>query len=85
MIENIEIMPDHIHMFIRMRNTHMPVAKMVQYLKGYMSFEIRNRLPWMQKYKALWSSGYFVESVGNMSEKVIKRYIDNQRTTNIVM
>lgn len=78
MIENLEIMPDHVHIFIRMKRNHMAISKMMQYLKGYTSFAIRSRFPWMKKYKAFWSAGYFVESVGNMSENVIKRYIQNQ-------
>lgn len=80
MIENIEIMPDHVHIFIRMRHTHIPISKMIQYLKGYTSFEIRRRCQWAQQYKAFWSAGYFIESVGSMSEHIIKRYIENQRT-----
>jgi len=78
-IENIEIMPDHIHIFIRLKQNHIPVSKMVQILKGFSSHAIRQKYTWMKKYKALWSAGYFIESIGNMSEKVIKKYIDNQK------
>lgn len=80
LIENIEIMPDHIHIFIRMKRNHVPIPRIIQSIKGFSSFRIREINPWMKKYKALWGAGYFVESVGNMSEGVIKKYIDNQRT-----
>jgi len=79
-IENIEIMPDHVHIFLRLKNTKIPMSKIIQTIKGFSSFQIRNKLSWMKRYKALWSSGYFVESIGNMSENVIKKYIQNQKT-----
>jgi putative transposase len=79
-IENMEIMPDHVHIFLRLKNTNLPISKIIQTIKGYSSFAIRSKFIWMKKYKALWSSGYFAESVGNMSESVIKRYIKNQKT-----
>ena len=78
-IENIEIMPDHIHIFIQLKQNHLPISKIVQILKGFSSYTIRKKYKWMQKYKSLWSPSYFVESIGNMSEKVIKKYIDNQK------
>ena len=78
-IENIEIMPDHIHVFLRLKRNHLSVPSIMQIIKGYSSFVIRKKYEWMRKYKALWSPGYFIESVGNMSEKVIKKYIDNQK------
>lgn len=79
-IENIEIMPDHIHIFIKLKQNHISIPSMVQMLKGYTSYVLRRKYLWMKNYKALWSPGYFLETVGNMSEKTIKKYIDNQRT-----
>lgn len=78
-IENIEIMPDHIHIFLRVKQNHISISKIVQMLKGFSSYTIRKKYQYMKKYKALWSPSYFVESIGNMSEKVIKKYIDNQK------
>lgn len=79
-IENMEIMPDHVHVFIRLKRNHVAISRVVQSLKGYTSFSLRKACTWMKQYKALWSPGYFVESVGNMSEKVVKKYINNQRS-----
>lgn len=76
-IENINIMPDHI--FIRLKQNHISISKMVQILKGYSSYIIRKKYNFMKKYKALWSPSYFIESIGNMSEHVIKKYINNQK------
>lgn len=80
-VSNVEIMPDHVHIFIKMRQNHVAVSRIVQALKGYTSFMMRKKHPWMKQFKSLWSSGYFVESVGNMSEHVIQKYINNQRTS----
>lgn len=79
LIENIEIMPDHIHIFLRLKQNHISISKIIQILKGYSSYTIRNKYQYMKKYKSLWSSSYFVESIGNMSEQIIKKYIDNQK------
>ncbi len=35
--------------------------------------------PALKKYKAFWSPSYFVESIGNMSESTIRKYIQNQK------
>ena len=78
-IEDIEIMPDHIHMFVKTS----PVASphwVIQQLKGYTSRimrkefkELRSRLP------TLWTRSYYVESVGHISEKTVKKYIEEQK------
>ena len=75
-----EIMPDHIHMFIAV---HKPVRfqlhRFMNHLKGWASFRIRRKNLWMKKYKALWSASYFCESIGNISEQTIRKYIRNQK------
>lgn len=78
-VENVEIMPDHIHLFVRLKSSKVSVSRLVQALKGYSSYAIKRKYTWMQKYKALWSAGYFAESVGNMSAATIKKYIANQK------
>lgn len=77
-IENIEIMPDHVHLFIKCKPTHA-ISTIVKILKGYSSYKIRMNFPKYKKlYKHFWSSGYYCESVGHISESTIKRYIDDQ-------
>ena len=48
-------------------------------LKGGTSYSIRKRYPFLKKYKSFWSPSYFCETIGNMSEKVIRKYIQNQK------
>lgn len=76
-IKNMEIMPDHVHLFVSIPVT-LSISKVVHQLKGYSSYQTRKILN-LYKYKGFWSSGYFCESVGHISESVIRKYIDNQR------
>lgn len=75
-IENIQIMPDHIHIFISIPTT-LSISSVVKQLKGYSSYQIRKRFN-LYNYKAFWNTGYFCESVGHISQTTIKKYIDNQ-------
>jgi putative transposase len=78
-IEAIEIMPDHVHIFI----TGYPneaIQHIVNQLKGFTSRllrlefkELRTRLP------VLWSRSYYVGTVGYVSEESIKKYIEEQK------
>ena len=79
LIEEIDIMPDHVHIFIKFKNLNNTLPKIVQHLKGLSSFQIRKKYPYLKKYKAFWSPSYFAESIGNMSETVIKKYIKIKR------
>ncbi|GAA5263212.1 IS200/IS605 family transposase [Methanocalculus sp. MC3] len=78
-IETMEIMPDHLHLFVKTKPTASP-HWIVQQFKGYTSrtlrqeFEIlRTRLP------SLWTRSYYVESCGHISEDVVKKYIEDQK------
>ena len=77
-IETYEIMEDHIHLFIR-ANPNMKISYIVQQLKGYVSFKVRNQFPELKKYKSLWTHSYFVETIGCISENSVKRYIEMQQ------
>ena len=80
-IENIQVMPDHVHIFIRCFDNSINIHKIIQALKGYTSYKIRNKFKSLKRYKSFWSTGYFIESIGSISEKSIKKYIDNQKST----
>lgn len=69
-------MPEHIHLFVKLKTTDN-VSNIVGQLKGFSSFYTRKRLN-IKKYKCLWSNGYFCESIGQISEPVILKYIQNQ-------
>ena len=78
-IIEMEIMPDHLHLFIKSSPTASP-HWIVQQLKGYTSHilrkefqELRTRLP------SLWTRSYYVESCGHISEEAVKKYIEEQK------
>jgi putative transposase len=78
-IEIMEVMPDHVHLFVRAPPTASP-HWIVQQLKGYTSrimrqeFEmLRSRLP------TLWTRSYYCESCGHISETTVLKYIEDQK------
>ena len=78
-IKSIEIMPEHVHIFIKAN----PVASphwIIQQLKGYTSRILRNEFPELKsKLPTLWTRSYYCESVGHISEDTIKKYIEEQK------
>lgn len=78
-IESMEVMPDHVHLFIRSKPTY-PVHFVVNQLKGYSSVKLRKEFPKLKsRLPTLWTRSYFVESVGHISEDTMKKYIENQK------
>jgi len=76
-IKAIEVMPNHIHLFISFKPIHN-ISYIINILKGNTSFNIRNKYPLLKKYKALWTHSYFIESIGYINENTIIKYIENQ-------
>lgn len=78
-IENMEIMPDHIHIFIKATPSDS-ISHIVSQLKGYTSFVLRNEFETIRKrLPSLWTRSFYVETIGHISESVIKKYIDDQK------
>ena len=79
-VSEINIQPDHVHILIRLR-PDISVSKAVQLLKGRSSKVIRKEFPSLKEFywgDNFWSEGFFVETVGHVSEEAIKNYIQNQ-------
>jgi putative transposase len=70
-------MSDHIHLFVK-GNQNITISNIVKYLKGYSSYELRKKFIFLKKYKSLWTPSYFCETIGHISEDVVKKYIENQ-------
>lgn len=77
-IEAIEIMPDHIHLFIKCP-PNLSISYIVQQLKGYTSYKLRKEFKYLTKYKSLWTHSYYAETIGLISEKTVRKYIDMQK------
>jgi putative transposase len=78
-IETMEIMPDHVHLFVKSPPTLAPHF-IVQQLKGISSRLLRQEFPHLRsRLPTLWTRSYYCESVGHISEETIKRYIEDQK------
>ncbi len=78
-IEKMEVMPDHVHLFIKSKPTYA-VHFVVNQLKGYSSVILRQEFPKLRsRLPTLWTRSYFVESIGHISEETVKRYIEEQK------
>ena len=75
----IEIMPDHVHLFLNAKPVDSP-SIMVKRLKGRASSVLRKEFPELkQKLPTLWTPSYFVSTAGNISTLQVKQYIEQQR------
>jgi putative transposase len=78
-IETMEIMPDHVHVFVRCSPIHAPHFVVGQ-LKGKSSRILRQEFPHLKtRLPTLWTRSYFAESVGCISEATVLKYIENQK------
>lgn len=78
-IETMEVMPDHVHLFVKAIPILAP-HYIVQQLKGYTSRILRKEFKELKtRIPTLWTRSYYIDSVGHLSEKAIKKYIENQK------
>jgi len=78
-IAQAEIMPDHVHLFVKTKPTNSPYF-IVHKLKGYTSRILRKEFPALKsRLPSLWTRSYYCESVGHISEETIRRYIQEQK------
>lgn len=78
-IQELEIMPDHVHIFVKAIPTLSPHF-IVQQLKGYSSRILRKEFKSLRtRLPALWTRSYYTESVGHISEETIIKYIKDQK------
>jgi putative transposase len=81
-IEALEIMSDHIHLFIQVGPEAQPneIAKTLKSISAVCLFtrfpELKGRKFWGS---GLWSRGSYYGSVGNVNEETIRKYIENQK------
>ena len=78
-VEALEIMPDHVHLFISAPPTEAP-HRLANQFKGYTSRVLRGKYPELRsRLPSLWSRSYYMGSIGQVSEKTVKAYIEAQR------
>ena len=62
---------------------NISVSKVVTLIKSYTTYHIWNKYPkYLSKYfwneRTFWNDGYFVSTIGNVSDESLHKYIDNQ-------
>jgi len=80
-IETMEIMPDHVHLFATAHPKISPsyIVKMAKGITGRLLLKEFDSLK-QQLYEGhLWNKSYYVETVGNISKESVKQYIENQK------
>jgi putative transposase len=74
----LEVMPDHVHLFVKAHPADSP-AHVANQVKGFTSRMLREEFPVLRsKLPTLWSRSYFVATVGAVSAATVGRYLDTQ-------
>ena len=73
------VCPDHVHLCVSIP-PKISVSDFMGYLKGKSALMIYDRHPELESKwsKAFWARGYYVATVGNLTEDAIKKYIAEQ-------
>ena len=74
----MEILPDHVNLFVNAPPRHSP-AYIVKLFKGTSARFINQKYPELKQHSvSIWARSYFVSTAGNMSADTVKRYIEDQ-------
>lgn len=79
-ILEIQVMPDHIHLFISTPPYESPTG-IVKVLKGTSAIQLFKKFSELRKDLRrghIWSPSYYVGTAGKVTEETIKRYIQEQ-------
>ena len=80
-LKALEVMPDHLHVFVSAKPRFSPtyIYKMLKGISSRKLFllhpEIREKL-WG---KHLWNPSTYIETIGHISEEVVRKYIEDQK------
>lgn len=72
----------HVHIYVSVP-PYLSISKLVQYLKGKTSRKIQTDFPELRKRywgRHLWAVGYFVRTTGNVTDTMIKQYIERHQS-----
>jgi putative transposase len=78
-VHALEVMPDHVHLFLE-HDPRWSVAEIVNRMKGVTSRTLRDEFPALRsRLPTLWSRSYYAGTVGHVSEKTVRAYIEVQK------
>jgi putative transposase len=79
-IIQLAIQPDHVHLCIR-SNPYTVPSDIPRLIKGRSSHDLREEFPDLRKLPSLWTRSFFLSTAGDVSQEVIRRYIERQPKT----
>lgn len=70
---------DYMHLSVAIP-PKLSISSFMGYLKGKSSLMVYDRLPELQSKwdKAFWARGYYVETIGNLTDGAVQKYIKEQ-------
>ena len=78
-ILELEVMPDHVHVLMGV-DPQFGVNSVVKRMKGTSSRILREEFPWLKsRIPSLWTTSYFVCTVGGATLEIVKKYIEDQK------
>lgn len=78
-IELLEIKEDCIQLFIK-APVKDSVHRIISQIKGFTSFRLRQSFPELKsKLPCLWTRSYYAETIGYVSEEIVKKYVEDQK------
>lgn len=79
----MEVMPDHVHLFVGAKPSVAPsdIVRTFKSISAIKLFEEWNALKnFYSRCGSLWSKGKFISTIGFVSADTIKKYIEEQKT-----
>jgi len=79
-IESGSVQADHVHLLVSVP-PKLSVSKLMQLLKGRTSRKLLQEIePLRREFwgRHMWARGYFAASTGNVTDEIIKQYIESQ-------
>ena len=77
-----KVVSDHVHIYVSVP-PYQSISKLVQYLKGKTSRKIQQEFPELRRRywgKHLWGIGYFVRTTGNVTDEIVKAYVEREES-----
>lgn len=78
----LEVMPDHVHIFVSAPHTAAP-CDVARTLKSLSAVRLFVAFPSLKRFYAksgrLWSRGYFISTIGQISAETVRKYIAAQK------
>ncbi|WP_160156453.1 IS200/IS605 family transposase [Geobacillus sp. TFV-3] len=74
----MEVMPDHVHLFLHCLPTDSP-SRIMATIKGITSRRLRQEFPHLRQLPCLWTRFFFVSTTGNISSDTICRCVEAQK------